>query len=99
MINFLQAERCREAMLLEYFGENAEDNCGHCDWCLSKSITHKRDISKELLTLLQAKPGISLKEIETILSNASVIDTLRKLLDDGTIIRNANVGFEVYKSS
>ena len=35
MIDYATAQdKCRSRMLLRYFGEKNEHNCGHCDICL-----------------------------------------------------------------
>ena len=45
MIEYASAEEnCRSRMLLRYFGEKNEHNCGQCDVCLQK---RRKEISKE----------------------------------------------------
>ena len=45
MIEYASAEEnCRSRMLLRYFGEKNEHNCGQCDVCIQK---HRKEISKE----------------------------------------------------
>ena len=34
MIDFCEVQSCRWQKVLEYFGENFSDSCGHCDFCL-----------------------------------------------------------------
>ena len=48
-------------MLLRYFGEKNEHNCGHCDVCLQKHGSHIRqgeyqDIKEQVLHLLKNGP-------------------------------------------
>lgn len=35
MVQFAEAMTCRRKVLLHYFGESLEDNCGNCDVCLN----------------------------------------------------------------
>ena len=51
MIEYASAEEnCRSRMLLRYFGEKNEHNCGQCDVCVQK---HRKEISKEERIKLQ----------------------------------------------
>ena len=51
MIEYASAEEnCRSRMLLRYFGEKNEHNCGQCDVCLQK---RRKEISKEERLKLQ----------------------------------------------
>ncbi len=34
VIRYAQTPRCRQAAILDYFGDSAAENCGHCDRCL-----------------------------------------------------------------
>ena len=62
MIDYATAEeKCRSRMLLRYFGEKNEHNCGHCDFCLQKHGSHIRqgeyqDIKEQVLHLLKNGP-------------------------------------------
>ena len=60
MVDYVTSETaCRSRMLLRYFGEKNENNCGQCDVCLSGHAAHElptdtfEKLKKELLTILQ----------------------------------------------
>ncbi len=43
MVRFVQSRKCRQKMILDYFGEKREENCGRCDRCRQ---SHHRLIRK-----------------------------------------------------
>lgn len=54
MIGYLQnGDICREQLLKSYFGELADEQCGHCDICLKRSFNLSQ--SSNLATELQVK--------------------------------------------
>lgn len=84
--------RCRSRMLLQYFGEEAETDCGHCDYCLKHKdpeLKEKRNIriQEEVKKMLAASP----LEISKILKNVNVpderetLEVIRLMVDNGTI--------------
>ena len=60
MIDFCYADRCRQEMILDYFGEQDAAPCGTCDACRSQGVAPPRDGTAEEITMLrQALSGVA----------------------------------------
>lgn len=102
MINYVSSSSCRNVFLLNYFGEEAEANCGKCDVCIkNKKEDEAKDIlsyKNEVLELLKS----GTKTYEYLLSHIShkrskdLNQTLRSL-QDADEIDQSNDGFFIKK--
>lgn len=90
MIEYATAtDKCRSRMLLYYFGEKNEHDCGQCDVCLSNHPTGlKRGVFKEVCLLLdkllQESGGelsllAFLEKAESLCSREKAVEVLRYL--------------------
>lgn len=81
---------CRMRMILHYFGEKEQKDCGNCSYCLQKtkhSVLQPKSLKNEILDTLHARPS-SLEELSIILANPNkekILEELILLLDTGRI--------------
>ena len=80
-------EICREKYLVEYFGEDSPQPCGHCDTCIErrKRDDHMpQDVQQGILYMTHLKPR-KLKELVQTLSFSrdEIVDTVAMLVDEG----------------
>lgn len=78
---------CREQFLVEYFGEESHDRCGHCDTCIEQRKKQQytpRDIQEGILYMTQVRPR-TLKELVDTLSftKNDIISMVSLLVDEG----------------
>ena len=80
---------CREKMILEYFGEKAND-CNRCDICIEhkkKKNDNIQEIQEGILYMLSLKPRKMIEFIDTLsFNNDAIINQLRFLCDEGKIL-------------
>lgn len=84
---------CRSRMLLDYFGEKNEHNCGQCDTCISlrnKPATGKpgqKELAGKIQEMLSSAPQTPAGLLEQIQTDKELLtETLHQLLDEGKII-------------
>lgn len=85
-------DKCRVNTMLQYFGENPQEECGSCDVCRNrrhKPISNdKQQQLAESIVYIASQPGShTIKGIASTLSlrEDEIIDTLRQLADQGVI--------------
>lgn len=83
---------CRSRMLLRYFGEKNEHNCGQCDICLSKRATDNlseksyEEVKRQILDLLSHSPLTPAETADQIKAEKEDIgQVIRYLLDEGEL--------------
>ncbi len=80
---------CRELMLLGYFGEKKEDECGHCDLCIDrrKQGDHvPEDVQQGILYMAGLRPRRLEEFLDTLsFRHEEVISMLSFLVDEGFI--------------
>ena len=82
---------CRSRMLLHYFGEQNEHDCGQCDTCLRlrhKTTTDRTadDLSERILHCLDGHPLTPAALADRLLVEKDLLtETLRRMMDDKQI--------------
>lgn len=84
-----EKNKCRSKMILEYFGERTETNCGICSFCIGSKIQtteEKHSLSQKIVELLKTKDRNS-REIQNLLSGSErdVIFALQELLENESV--------------
>jgi ATP-dependent DNA helicase RecQ len=84
---------CKSKLILNYFGEKTNTDCGICSYCITKK-QRKPDVislSKEIITLLQAE-DLNSRDIQNKTKNRpeDVIFVLQNLLENNAILVKPN---------
>jgi ATP-dependent DNA helicase RecQ len=88
-----EKKSCKNRLILAYFGEKSNTDCGICSYCISqkKVANNTETLSNSILTLLQTEELTS-REIQerTQTDTATVIKMLQYLLEQEQIVIKAN---------
>ena len=84
---------CKSKLILDYFGEKTNVDCGICSYCITKK-NKKRDVttlSKEIISLLQSE-DLNSRDIQNRTKNSpdDVIFVLQHLLENNIILVKPN---------
>jgi ATP-dependent DNA helicase RecQ len=98
MIGFLENKTiCRERILLTYFGEKPQTDCGHCDVCrdkLQNAVLNPKELRTELLQKIKLKEGIPLEELVApypAVIKKEVVAIIREMLDNREIVSESHI--------
>ena len=94
-----EKDTCKSRLLLRYFGENSDANCGICSYCLSQKTKSKpQNISEEILSLLENQE-LNSRELQKTLQypKDAIIFALQKLLEEDIIIIQASNRYSIKK--
>jgi ATP-dependent DNA helicase RecQ len=95
LIHFVtNTKTCRAKVILNYFGEELNENCNNCDFCLSKKVSNLPSFTEclELVKSYESTP-IKLKEYLDLASEkerSQLIKAYRWLLDNNQITNYLN---------
>lgn len=91
MLTFVQQnERCRNTVLLRYFGETVSTPCGICDVCVANKPNPTQDLTQNILQNLTRK-NMTSRALVSLLGRENeqkVLDILAKLLEEERIALN-----------
>ena len=96
MIDYATAEeKCRSRMLLHYFGEKNEHNCGQCDACLKKhesgiKLGDFQELKEHILELLKEGPLSSVELCDKLKAPSKQIVPVVSFLISEEIIYSRN---------
>ncbi len=94
-----EKQTCKNRLILAYFGEKSDADCGICSYCISKKkvANNTETISNSILTLLQTEELTS-REIQerTQTDTNAVIEVLQHLLEQEQIAIKANNKYTIH---
>ena len=94
-----EKQTCKNRLILAYFGEKSDTDCGICSYCISKKkvANNSETLSNSILTLLQTEELTS-REIQerTQTDTNAVIEVLQHLLEQEQIAIKANNKYTIH---
>jgi ATP-dependent DNA helicase RecQ len=94
IVEYCEAPRCRNVMLLAYFGQKDAKKCGTCDYCLAhpEEQIPAEDFEryKEKIAFLLRKEQLSIEQIVESFATtrqARIVKMLDYLLDEGFLVK------------
>ena len=102
VLHYIKEEKkCKNKLLMAYFGEKTSKDCGVCSYCISKNKlkVNVLSISEKILELLSSQ-DLNSREIQNLskYQKDDVIFVLQKLLDNHTIIVKSNNSYSLKRT-
>lgn len=101
VIHYVSDEQhCKSKLLLQYFGEQIEEDCGKCSYCLqsNKSKITEQGLQQRIQTLLLEKDLTSREIVATLLfDEKEVLNTLKQMLENHLVSINTKNQFTLQK--
>ena len=94
VLNYISEKKvCKNKLILRYFGEKTDVDCGICSYCITKKNKKKNSasLSAAIITLLQSE-DLNSRDIQNRTKNNpdEVIFVLQNLLENNTILVKPN---------
>jgi ATP-dependent DNA helicase RecQ len=94
VLHYINEKRvCKSKLILDYFGEKAETDCGICSYCISKKkkSSDNSSISEKIIELLKIQE-LNSREIQKLIKNSEdeIIFALQTLLEHNKIAIKPN---------
>lgn len=98
VVHFVEQQTsCRSKVLLAYFGEHTDEDCGHCDVCRKRKSTPfdhqtKSTLKTQLLALVDKEDGVDISTLPAELHQpeAELFAFIRTLVDEGCVLLRGN---------
>src|SRR5690606_7196885 len=95
IIDFITNTRqCRTQIMLRYFGQEYNKQCGHCDYCNTAEPVTNKELESAILKLVAEHETINILTLNKLLAphDAQAITySVRQLIDSGRLNYN-NIG-------
>ncbi|MGK0296032.1 MAG: ATP-dependent DNA helicase RecQ [Ulvibacter sp.] len=94
VLHYIKEQKvCKSTLILNYFGEKTNDDCGICSYCITQKskTTDIPKLSKKIIALLKTEE-LNSRDIENITKSSSndVIFAIQQLLENESIIVKSN---------
>ena len=94
VLNYINETKiCKSKLLLNYFGEQINENCGICSFCIANQNTKKHiELAKKQIVDLLQNESLNSRQIEHKIqfSKDVILNALKYLLDNDTIYIQPN---------
>ena len=88
MQSYIQSSGCRQSHIEAYFGFNANDSCGICDYCKYQGDSKNLDLAESISESIRLKINTLDAIVESIgfKYKLEIIKEIQKLLEEDKII-------------